>query len=509
MIFNLRFLPAVLALVNVPCVLGQTGFPFDRFEDQFNKILEATKAPGFAVAIVQGDTVMYAKGFGYRDWENKVPMTAHTLMPIGSTTKAFTCATLGVLRADEKLTFADPAIKHVTELRFYTDELNEKITIKDLMTHRTGIARHDESWYLFPSKNRNHLFQRIAYHEPYTGLRQEFHYNNFMFMLQGVLAERLTGNRWEELIKNHFFKPLHMKHSSTSISALRKYGNRAIGYELLQDTLLQKVDYFDLGGMAPAGGINSSVQEMANWLLAWMNHGRFKDQQVLPEAYVEEAISSQMVTSASLPEKDAPDMHLSNYGYGWFISSYRGHYRVQHEGNIDGFSANVSFFPSDDLGIVVLTNQGGSSVTSMVRNTIADRILRTKRTNWVQDFLREKEQTENDRSTEIVPVGYDYRGEHAKKLPSYEGSYRNKGYGTFNVSKENDSLFAQFKQKRYFLLPLRPEVFSPIEYIGPRPKVSGLPNFHFQTDARKTNQVISVKIHFEKALKQPIKFEKL
>ena len=108
--------------------------------------------------------------------------------------------------------------------------------------------------------------------------------------------------------------------------------------------------------MSPAGSINSSVNEMSNWIITWINKGKFNDKQILPEAYADEAISSQMVISGALPDKEFPDMHMENYGYAWFLSSYRGHYRVEHHGNIDGFSANVAFFPSDSIGVVVLTN---------------------------------------------------------------------------------------------------------------------------------------------------------
>ena len=153
------------------------------------------------------------------------------------------------------------------------------------------------------------------------------------------------------------------------------------------------MDYYDIAAMSPAGSINSSVNDMSNWMRMWLNKGKFNDTEILSEAYIQEAISSQMVIRASLPDEEFPDMHLANYGYGWMITSYRGHYRVEHGGNIDGFSASVAFYPSDNLGIVVLTNQNGSVIPSLVRNTIADRMLKTDKTDWVERFVERSNKT--------------------------------------------------------------------------------------------------------------------
>jgi CubicO group peptidase (beta-lactamase class C family) len=130
------------------------------------------------------------------------------------------------------------------------------------------------------------------------------------------------------------------------------------------------------------GSINSNVNEMANWVITWINGGKFNGKEILPSNYVNQAMSSQMVVGAALPDKEVPDAFLSNYGFGWFLSSYRGHYRVEHGGNIDGFSASTSFFPSDSIGIIVLTNQNGSAVPGIVRNTIADRIFGLNKIDW-------------------------------------------------------------------------------------------------------------------------------
>jgi len=376
-----NILITLFAFISISSVLAQQDKRLKGLEKELNEILETTKTPGFTVAIVEGKKIIYAKGFGYRDYENKIPADANTLYAIGSSSKAFTSSILGQLRQEDKISFEERPVKYVPDLKFYNNEMNSNIIIKDLMSHRTGLPRHDYSWYLFPTNNKDSLLLRIEHQEPFIGIREQWYYNNFMFLAQGVIAERITGKSWEENIKERFFKPLNMTRSNVSIEELEKSSNAAIGYELKKDSIISKMDYYRIAGMSPAGSINSSVNEMANWLITWINKGKFNDEQILPEAYIDEAISSQMVVSGGLPDKEFPDMHLSNYGYAWFLSSYRGHYRVQHGGNIDGFSANVAFFPSDSVGVVVLTNQNGSAVPNLVRNTVADRMLQTQKTD--------------------------------------------------------------------------------------------------------------------------------
>ena len=434
-------------------------------EKDLNAILDITQAPGFAVAITEGDKIIYSKGFGYSDYENKILADENTLFAIGSSSKAFTSALLGQLRNEEKLSFDDSPIKYIPELRFYNEEMNNNIIIKDLMCHRTGLPRHDFSWYIFPSQNKDSLLLRVQHHEPFTGVRQQWHYNNFMFLTQGVITERITGKTWEENLAERFFGPLNMSRTGAHINDLKESENTALGYQLENDSIISKMDYYDISGMSPAGSINSSVRDMSNWMIAWLNDGKYNDQEVLPPSYINEALSSQMIVGSGYPDDEFPDMHLSNYGYGWFISSYRGHYRAQHGGNIDGFSANVALFPSDSLGIVVLTNQNASSVPNLVRNTIADRMLKTDKTDWAKRF---KERQEKNKADQAETESNSASSKTANTKPShilheYTGTYSNPGYGEFEITTKNDSLFAQLPLVDLYLSHYHYDVFEPFE----------------------------------------------
>ena len=223
-------------------LFGQNDDRLKGLDSELNKVLKSLNETGFAVAVVEKDKMIYAKGFGYRDYENKILNNENTLFAIGSCTKAFTSSLLGLLRDKGKLDFEDSPIDYVKELRFYNGNLNEIISIRDLMSHRTGIPRHDLSWYFFPTFSKDSLIKRIEYHKPFTTIRNKYWYNNFMFLVQGVIAERITGESWEDNIREMIFEPLEMKRSNLSIAEMEKEENAAFGY--LDDH--EKTNYYKI-----------------------------------------------------------------------------------------------------------------------------------------------------------------------------------------------------------------------------------------------------------------------
>lgn len=432
-------------------------------DEELQEVLETWQAPGFAVAVVEKDKVVYAKGFGYSDYENKVPADANTLYAIGSCSKSFTSAILGQLRDEGHVDFDESPRMYIPGLKFYNDEMNTYVTVKDMMCHRTGLARHDWSWYLFPTDSRDTLMQRMEHQEPFTGVRESWYYNNFMFLLQGVIAEKITGKTWEDNVRERIFKPLGMERSNLSIKELEKSKNTALGYQTKPDGTIEKMDYYRIRAMAPAGSINSSVNEMTKWVQTWIQGGNFNDESILPEGYVREAMSSQMVVGAGLPGKDYPDLHMANYGYGWFLSSYRGHYRVEHGGNIDGFSASTSFFPSDSIGVIVLVNQNGSTVPAVVRNIIVDRMLGLPKIDWSGD-LREnyEEGLESQKEAEGSTASNQKKGtKPSHLLIEFAGTYSHPGYGSFELTYERDSLFAHFGEEVNYVQHYHYDIFEP------------------------------------------------
>lgn len=454
-------LPAI-SVLQTSAQKNKTNKPFAGLDTAIARVLKDWHAAGCAVAVVEKNKIIYAEGFGYKDYENKIPVTPNTLFAIGSCTKAFTASLIGMLVQDGKLDYDKPVRNYLPELKFYKDEMNDKITLRDMMCHRTGLPRHDYSWYLFTTPSRDSLIQRIQYMEPSAGLRERWQYNNFMFLAQGVVVEKITGKTWEDNIREKFFTPLGMSSSVLSIDEMMKSNDASFGYGLKNDSIIKKLDYYHIDAMGPAGCINSNVNDMAKWVTAWINNGKFNGKEIIPTAHRNEAISSQMVVGGGLPGKENPDIYFSDYGFGWFLGSYRGHYRAEHGGNIDGFSASTCFFPSDSIGIIVLTNQNGSTVPSIVRNLITDRVLKLTYIDWDTNLKnianKGKKEEAAAKKAAIKTAKPITKPTHEWK--DYEGLYYNPGYGTFDVQYLHDSLFAFVGKKTLWLQHAQYDIFN-------------------------------------------------
>ncbi|GMQ28156.1 serine hydrolase [Algoriphagus confluentis] len=498
----------VVSLFGSPSLAQKKTDPFKTLDSELEKARVALKTPGFAVAIVQKDKIVYAKGFGYKDVENQVPVTENTLFAIGSSSKAFTSAVLGVLRKDEKIDFDERPGKYIPELRFAEPWMNEQIIVKDLMAHRTGLPRHDFSWFMFPSESKTELIKRIEFQEPFTGLRQQWYYNNWMFFLQGEIGARITGKTWEQNVKELFFDKLGMTRSNFRIPDLEKDADKSFGYSVELDGKTTRMDYYNIAAMGPAGAINSSVSEMSNWLITWINGGKFKGEQIIPEDYVKEAMSAQMVVSAGTPSKEHSDVQFSNYGYGWFLASYRGHYRVEHGGNIDGFSASASFFPTDSLGIMILTNQNGSPLPNVVRNMIADHMLNLEPADWLGETVKRLEEAKEAQAKAKAAADSTSKVSLTKPshiLMDYTGTYSHPGYGKMEIDLKNDTLFVQTGLLGGFLEHKDYDTFN--MYLI----YQGEPNrdnpFVFQFVSNMTGDISGLKAALEPAI-DPIEFKR-
>jgi CubicO group peptidase (beta-lactamase class C family) len=484
---------------------------FDGLDTAFARVLKDCHAAGFAVAVVDRNKVIYEKGFGYRDIEKKLPVTTNTLFAIGSCTKAFTASLIGLLEKDGKVDIDKPVELYMPALKFYSDPMNNTITLRDMMSHRTGLPRHDFSWYLFSSSSRDSILQRIQYQEPTAPVRDKWQYNNFMFAAQGAIVEKLTGKSWEDNVRDNFFKPLNMVNSNFTIKDWQAYNDASLGYGVKKDSIIKKLDYYNIAAMSPAGAINSSVHEMANWVITWINGGKYKGKEIIPASFVTQAMSSQAIVTPGLPTAEKPDLYFATYGFGWMLSSYKGHYRVEHGGNIDGFSASTSFFPTDSIGIVVLTNQNGSSVPAIVRNLIADRMLGLKYFDWNGDMKKAADkakaaQAEAKKST-VSNRKLNTQPSHAFK--DYAGTYNNPGYGNLDVYVNKDSLFAKGGDNTMWLRNYHYDVF---DIFGQDPKegidtLNGLVPVKIQFQMNAAGDIESLTVPFEAGLK-PIVFTK-
>ena len=442
-----KIITAILCLIGTGLFAqGPTDPRLKGLDTLVKRILKDWYAPGVSIAVVEKNKVVYAGGFGFRDLEKKLPVTGNTLFAIGSCTKAFTSSLLGMLEKEGKLELDKPATQYLPELGFHNEYLNNHVTLRDMMTHRTGLPRHDMSWY-GSSASRMELLKRIKYQEPSKELRQSFQYNNFMFLAQGMVTEKLTGKSWEQNIRERILQPLEMSTTNFSVKDMEKSADRSPAFTVKKDSIISVIPYRNIDAIGPAGSINSSANDMAKWLITWINGGKYKGKEIIPAGYVSQAISQQMaLDGGGLPPALHPDIHMEAYGLGWFLSSYRGHYRVEHGGGIDGFITSTGFFPTDSIGIFVVSSNG--NVTALVRNYIADRMLKLPNRNWNQMQLDARAKgraaaaaTKKTNSDSLL------RKPNAKALHAkadYAGKYENPGYGTAIVKLERDTLWLDY-----------------------------------------------------------------
>jgi CubicO group peptidase (beta-lactamase class C family) len=428
--------PFELARGASPVAKARTAL--EGFDDVVIKGLSQIKVPGVAIAVVKDTEIVYAKGFGFRDIEKKLPITPDTLMAIGSCTKAFTTFALGTLVDQGKVEWDKPVRNYIPWFRLFDVVAGERLTPRDLVTHRSGLPRHDLVWYNNYTATREQLVRRLAFLPPSADLRVKWQYNNLMFLTAGYLVETLTGKPWEDSVRALVFDPLEMTRSNFSVADCQKDADFAQPYDE-RDGKITKIPFRNITTVGPAGAINSSATEMAHWVMVHINRGKYKDRQVVNPITLADMHAAYMPTGAT---STRPDISPADYGLGWFIDTYRGHQRVQHGGNIDGFSALVSLYPNDGLGFVVLTNKNGTPFPGLVVQTAADRIFGLEPVDWIGDAAkRQAEGQEAEKAAEQKKATRRRPGTTpSHKLDEYAGDYWHPGYGALKVELKGNTL---------------------------------------------------------------------
>ncbi|WP_051359608.1 serine hydrolase domain-containing protein [Adhaeribacter aquaticus] len=482
---------------------AQTNDRIKGIETLIEKVLESTKTPGCAIAIVEGEHILYANGIGFRDIENKLKVDANTLFPIGSNTKTFTAALLGIYRDKKLLSFDEHPSKYIPNLKFYTDDLNSNLTIQDILGMRSGLALHDAAWSGLPLDDRNLLINRIKFLQPTSKLREKWNYSNWSYLLAGAIGENITKQSWEENVKESLFKPLQMNRSNFGVPGLLSDQNVSLGYQVI-DNDPNKVDYREISAMRPAGAINSSATDMANWILTWVNNGKFNDREILPKNYISEAIYPQTVMPTGyLPDEEYNGIYSANYGYGWIVTNYQGHYRVEHGGSIDGFRSTVVFFPNEKIGIVVLTNQSDYEPALIIRNILSDRMLGLKDRKWLDEYQQRLEPIKSASTVSNKFVKAKTKTSVPKLPYDISGKYLNGGYGQLDIFMEGKAYYTIFRNRKLRIIHKENNVFHAVRVDAP--DRMGMPALHFKRDENGLSNLLFVK--FESEL-EPIRFER-
>lgn len=399
------------------------------------------KVPGLAVAVVKDGEAVFCKGFGYRDVEKKLPVTPDTIFAIGSTTKAFAATSVGLMVDDGKLEWDKPVKNYLPTFKLHDLFATERMSPRDLLCHRSGLPRYDLMWYGSPF-SRKEIFDRMQYLEPNHDFRTHFQYQNLMYMTAGYLAGEVNGTDWETLVRQRIFEPLGMTNSNFSVEESQKTADFALPYRE-KDEVVKEIPFRSINEIGPAGSINSSAAQLVNWVLLQLNKGKHGDKQIISESALKQIHSPQMTIEDPLWNELFQADYVM-YGLGWFIQPFRGHTLVHHGGNIDGFSAFISFMPDQNAGVIVLTNLNGNFATQALAYDIYERLLGLDQTDWNTNFKtvvdkvkaaqkEGKEKSSADRKPDTQP---------SHSLESYVGEYEHPAYGVFSVTQNGHELVA-------------------------------------------------------------------
>ena len=480
---------AVLALLACPVsVLAAQGGPQDLtgLDEFVASVMKEWHVPGLAVGVVRDGKPILVKGYGFRDVEGKQPVTPRTLMAIGSNSKSFTVVLMGMLADSGKLEWDKPVRTYLPDFQLYDELAAREMTPRDLVTHRSGLPRHDALWY-GRSFGREEMYRRLRYLEPNASFRGRWQYQNLMFMTAGYLVERLTARPWEDQIRERIFQPLGMARSNTSVRDLSASDDVALAYVWREcptaaagngngsssppECGLVKVPYRNIDAIGPAGSINSSVEEMLHYIQFHVDSGRYQGKTVLSKANWTQMQTPQVLVGS--PDLWPDDVGVATYGMGLAVSTYRGRKLVQHGGGIDGFISQMSWMPKERIGVVVLTNMSGNNpVPNIVTRNVFDRLLERDQIDWVartrqqeKEGVERRDKQRKEREAERKP-----NTTPSHPLSAYAGAFEHPGYGRLTVQAAGDALEISFDG---FKVPLKHFHYDVFEIADPNSPLSG------------------------------------
>ena len=415
------------------------------FDAYMEQTLKDWNTPGVGVGIVVGDRLVFEKGYGYRDYEKKLPFTPKTMQPIASNSKLFTAVSAGMLVEEGKLTWDKPVKESVPTIEFYNDQLNNNVTLRDMLSHRTGVTRHDSIWFKSPF-TRKELFAKLKYLEPQEPMRQTFLYNNLMFAAAGQIIEIESGKRWEDFVRERIFTPLGMSTTCYTIADMLKQPDFGVPFREKRDSFeLYKIPYYeDTEGVAPAGAIISNIDELSHWLIALMNNGKYNGKQVLPAGVLKETLQP----AIGLPNTAGEalgywEMLNPAYGMGRETASYRGKLLTFHGGDLPGFHSQISFMPNDKIGVIVLVISDHSApLYNIISYNVYERMLGMDQTPWSQRQLARRLAGKKAGTEARAKAGADRvpNTKPSHPLADYAAEYENPAYGILKIGLQGDQL---------------------------------------------------------------------
>jgi CubicO group peptidase (beta-lactamase class C family) len=440
----LRLAALLLAALLAPAAWAQPA-PLDGLDAYIERGMRDWEVPGLAIAVVHGDSVVFARGYGVRELGGSDPVDEHTLFAIASTSKAFTTAALGMLVDDGRIAWDDAVTDHLPGFRLADPHVTREITLRDLVSHNSGLERHDQLWISAPF-DRDEILRRARHIPRANGFRERYGYNNIMFITAGEVVGAAAGTSWDDFLEARVFAPLGMARSTSRSAVVDRRDNVSASHNRHEGRLqaTPRRDYDNIGG---AGAVFSSAREMAEWVRLHLNGGVVDGRHLLEEETVREMHSAQTVMPMDATFRARfPGTRSRAYGLGWYLQDYHGTPLVHHSGSINFTRTHVGMLPEHGVGVVVMANLSSSNLQQALVYRVLDAYLGQAPRDWSGHFLEASraasERSEaRERETEAARIPGT---SPALALGAYAGTYTSDLYGEMPITLEDGALVLRY-----------------------------------------------------------------
>lgn len=429
----------------LPRALAGQKAPLSGLDGYIETAMKAWEVPGLAIAVVKDDSVIFAQGFGVRELGKPGAVDANTLFAIASTSKAFTAAALGMLVDQGEVSWDDPVTKHLPGFEVADPYVTREITVRDLLTHRAGLARDDNLWIAAPW-TRTQILEHLRWLPQASSFRSRYGYNNLMFITAGEVVGKASGVGWDDFVQRRIFDPLGMARSTSRAAVVDERDNVSFGHDDIDGEVqaVPRRDYDNIGG---AGAIWSSVHDMAQWLRLQIAGGTYGGRRLLSDSVIAEMRTPQTIIRLdSVDHRMFPDTHFKAYGFGWNVQDYRSHVLVHHSGSINYTRTQVGFISSEGIGVVAIANLSSSTLQLALMYRVLDALLGAPDTDWSASYLELAERSRARAAERAETLAASRLEGTSPSLPldAYAGSYESDLWGELEVTEESGHLVIHY-----------------------------------------------------------------
>lgn len=412
------------------------------------RTLKTFDVPGISVGIVKDGKLIFAKGYGVRSLATMKKMDENTLVGIASNSKAFTVAALAMLADEGKLKLDDKVTDYIPEFKMFDPYVTAEFTIRDLLTHRSGLGLGAGDLMIFPDSadfKVKDIIHNLRYLKPVSSFRSRYDYDNQMYIVAGEIVARVSGMSWEDFIETRIMQPLHMDKSAASYSRI-KDGSDVSEAHAPTNGKVHVIGRYSQPTCDAAGGINSNIIDMSKWVIAQLDNGKYGDGKRL----FSEKLHSQMWSPQTILQGgDSPayNSHFAAYGLGFFLNDAKGYKEVSHTGGLGGMVTKVDMIPELKLGIIVLTNQESGAAFTAIANQIKDSYLGVNGRDWVKAYSDMMKQRfgHADSVTNAAWAQVNAQQQAGKKGEiNIAGTYHDSWLGDANITQKGGKVWFSF-----------------------------------------------------------------